>query len=313
MNHFASSLIPAKCQLFGYLLLACLLTEGADAESIVLTPPRRVGEAIDIEMTMTRERNDVGRPATKDSGTTPVRVEVLDVADKQTVIGWKLGRAKVEAPDEQVKKDLDPLLDLFAGQTIELVFDEQFTAHAIRNLDQIIQLSQRTIAALEKTLPKDQAAVVIPRVRKMFADPNTVQTVMLQKPGTYFNVYGWELDVGEPRKEEMALPSPFGGGPLPAMVTVELKPFKPTDTHYVVSYKQDLDPQGVERAIRAWVQQVAPEKYAPGAPLPKFDVRDTGEFKINKSTGWVEHAVFKRTRTHDEGSQIETYEFRKAR
>jgi hypothetical protein len=290
------------------VLILCGVTGATKAESVILTPPRKVGESINIEMTITRERNDVGRPPSKNFGTTPVRVHILDTADKQTVVGWTLGKPRVNAPQD-ITKELDPLTDLFAGQTIELVFDEHFSAHSIRNLDQMIQLSKRTLAAIEKTLPKEQSAIVIPRVRQMFADPNTVQSVMMQKPGTYFLVYGWELDPGDPRQEEMSLPNPFGGDPLSATVTIELQPHQPADTHYIVHYKQDLDPAGVERTLRATMQRIQGDKYSPDMALPKFNIQDNGEYKINKANGWVEHAAFKRTKTYDNGSQTDAYEF----
>jgi hypothetical protein len=180
----------------------------------------------------------------------------------------------------------------------------------------VIKLSQKAIDLLEQSLPKDRsAAAVIPRVREIFSNPDSVQTIMIQKPGRYFLVYGWELEPGEPREVEMSLPSPFGGEPLPAIVTIELKRFQPTDTQYVVHYKQKLDQDGVQRIIRDAAQKFAGDKLSPDRPLPKFDIDidDSGEFKINRATGWVEHALVKRATTSNDGAQIETFEFRRTK
>ena len=286
------------------------------AETLVLLPPLRIGETMNLEMTMTRERNVAGKPPTKTVGTTPVRVEVLDVTDKQTVIGWTTGKPKIEDPrlDAQNAKNVEPWMELATGQTVELVFDEEFLIHSIRNLNQVIELSKKAIDLVQQSLPKDEkAAVIVARMREMFANPDTVQNLAMQKPGRYFVVYGWELEPGKPRKVETSLPNPFGTDPLPAEVTIELKPSQPADQQYVVLYKQKLDQEGVQRIIREAVLKFAGDKLPPGQQFPKFDVDDSGEFKINKSTGWVEHALVKRATTSNDGSQTETYEFRSIR
>jgi len=294
--------------MFGYLL--CNVARG---ENLVLLPPLRVGETINLEMTMTRERNVTGQPKTKGTGTTPVRVEVLNVADEQKVIGWTTGKPKIEDArlDARIAKTIDPMLELATDQTVELVFDEEFTPRSIRNLKQVMQISQKAIDLLEKSLPKDNtSAAVIPRVREMFSNPDSVQTILIQKPGRYFLVYGWELEPGQPREVEMSLPSPFGPEPLPATVTIELKRFQSTDTQYVVLYEQRLDEKGVQRVIRDAVQKFAGDKKLLDKQIPKFDVEDRGEFKINRATGWVEHALVTRVTTSNDGSQIESFEFR---
>jgi hypothetical protein len=260
---------------------------------------------------MTRESKAAGQPAIRTTSTTTVRVEVLQVSDEQTVIGWTTGKPKLENPRlrEQLGESMDPLLALGVDQTTELVFDDEFTLHAIRNLEEVIKLSQTAIDLLQKSLPDDKSAgESIPRVREMFSNPEAVQTIFIQKPGRYFLIYGWELEAGVPREVEMGLPSPFGGEPLPAIVTIELKPFQPTDAQLLVSYKQTLDKEGVKRLIADAMKKFAGDR--PGLQVPTFDVEDSGEFKVNKETGWVEHAVVKRTTTADEGSQIEEFEFR---
>lgn len=295
------------------LLASCLIDSCASAEGIVLTPPLRVGESVNLEMLMTRERKVAGQPARKSTSTTPVRVAVLEVSDEETIIGWTTGRSKLEDPrlQEQMREGMDPLLDLGADQTIELVFDEEFTPHSIRNLHDVIELCQKAIDLLQQSLPDNKAAAeTIPRVREMFSNPEVVQSILIQKPGRYFVIYGWELEPGVTREIEMTLPSPFGGEPLPATVTIELKPFHPTDAQLLVSYKQRLDQEGVKRIIGDAMQKFAGDTPGQEPQLPTFDVEDSGEFKVNKESGWVEHALVTRTTTANEGSQVEKFEFR---
>ena len=231
-------------------------------------------------------------------------------------MGWTVGRAKIEGPrfNPQVAAATDPLIELVANQTFELVLNKEFTPTAIRNIEDIMALSQKMVDTMEKTLPDDAAkAAVIPRVREMFSNRETTQNLMLQQPGRYFLVYGWELEAGQPREVEMSLPSPFGGEPLPAKVTIELKPWQEADEHYVVTYRQDLDEPGVQRLIQDAMKKFAGDKAIPADQMPQFDVQDRGEFRVNQVTGWVDHAVVTRTSRSDGGSQIDTLEFRRTK
>jgi hypothetical protein len=292
---------------------AYFLDSYACAESVVLLLPRRIGESIDLEMTSTRERQIPGQQPTRGSSTTPVRVEVLDVADDQTIIGWSTGKPKISGDrfNKQVAKAVDPLLDLAADQTIELVFDDEFTPRSIRNIDELVRFSHKALDLMQKSLPNDEAtAAVIPRVRELFNNPESAQNIFMQKPGRYFLVYGWELEPGKPRVEEVSLPSPFGPDPLPGTVTIELKPHQPDAAHYNVLYKQEFDKEAVRQLIQSVAQRFAGDRLDPDRPLPTLDVTDEGEFKVNRHTGWIEHARVVRTSRHDQGVQIDTSDFR---
>jgi hypothetical protein len=295
------------------MVAAYLLHRSSLAEDVVLTPPLRAGASINLEMIVTRERTVAGRPPMKATATAPVRLEVLEVADDHTVIGWTPGKAELnDARLEQLMAEqFDPLLKLGADKTLELVLDEEFTPLSIRNVEQVIDTSRKAIDLIEQSLPDGEtSAAAAAGVREMFANPDSLQTIMIQKPGRYFIVYGWQLEPGEIREEEMELPSPFGGEPLPATVFIELKPFKQDDAYFVVSYSQKLDQTGVQRVMRDAMQKFANDKFPADKQLPKLDVRDDGEFKISRATGWVEQARIQRTTSSDEGSQIETFEFR---
>jgi hypothetical protein len=307
----STTALPVATAFSAVLLAHFLMSSCANAEGIVLTPPLEVGASVNLEMTMTRERKAAGQPAIRTTSITPVRVEVLQVSDEETIIGWTTGRSKLENPrlQEQLGENMDPLLALGVDQTMELVFDEEFTPHAIRNLDDMIKRCQTALDLLQESLPDDKAAAeTISRVREMFSNPEVVQGILIQKPGRYFLIYGWELEPGVPREVEMGLPSPFGGEPLPATITIELKPIQPTDAQLLVSYKQTLDKEGVKRLIADAMNKFAGDR--PGLELPTFNVEDSGEFKVNKETGWVEHALVKRTTTASEGSQVEEFECR---
>jgi hypothetical protein len=295
------------------ILLALLAAGTALSQSVVLRPPLAVGEGINLEMTATREKSVAGQPASKTVAVTQVRVEVLEVADKQTVIGWTTGRAKLEnAPlDKRMANEIEPLLDLFADQTVELVFDAEFTPRSIRNLDAMIQLSEKIIGRLQHTLRDHElAAQTIPRLREIFGKPDVLQSMIIQKPARYFLAYGWELEPGKQREVEMSIPSPLGGEPLPAVLSIELKPFQPTDNHYLVLYRQTPDHAGVQRYLRDYLRKISGDTTTPDQPLPKLDFGDSAEFKINRKTGWVEHATVRRTITSDDVTQIETVTFR---
>jgi hypothetical protein len=181
------------------------------AESVVILPPTRVGDAIDLVQTSTRERTGPGQPATKGSSITPVHLVVLASDDTETVLGWTVGRTTVEGQrfNPKTAAITDPLVDLVANQTLEIVLDEEFTPVALRNLDAIVALTKKMVDVIEQNLPDDPAkAATIPRVREMFSNADTTQTLMLQQPGRYFLAYGWELEPGLPREVDMTLPVP---------------------------------------------------------------------------------------------------------
>jgi hypothetical protein len=284
------------------------------AESVVILPPTRVGEAIELVQTSTRERTGPGQPATKGNSITPIHLEVIASNDTETVMGWTFGRTTVEGRrfNPKTAAVTDPLIDLVAGQTLEIVLDEAYTPVELRNLDDIMVLTKKMVDVMDKSLPEDPAkAAAIPRVREMFSNASTTQSIMLQQPGRYFLAYGWELEPGLPREAEMALPSPFGGEPLPAKVTVELKPIQDANEYYVVTYRQDLDQVGVERVIRETLQKLAGDKPIPPDQLPQFDVQDRGEFHIHRATGWVHQAEVTRTTRGKDVTQIDKLEFRR--
>lgn len=281
------------------------------AEGMVLDLPE-VGQSIDIVMTSTRETKRPGQAASKHSGATPIHIKVLESKGTETIVSWTFGRTRVNGKgmDEEMAARINPLLSLNEGKRLELVFDDELTLRSIRNVEEVMEMTQKSLDALVKTLPKHVSSEIVPQVREMFSNPETVVSLLIQDPGRYFLVYGWELAPGVPRREEMQLPNPFGGEPLPANMTLTLEPYQPQESQLVVKFKQELDKEAVSSFTKSMMKKAVELRKDEELELPKLEIADTATYTINRTTGWVERASVVRKSTAAGGSRTDIVEFR---
>jgi hypothetical protein len=287
------------------LLLAFVCGCAAPASPVVLRPSAQMGDSIDLEMQVSRVEKFTRDPKVTKNPAIPVQIRVID-AGKETVVEWKAGAPHInEAAGKPV---FNPASTILENQSVEVVLDESSQPTSVRNLDELMKSTATAIDQLEKSLPKDKAnEAIISHFRKSFGNPVTAERLALYRSGRYFLPYGRRLVPGEPITQQKDVPTNYSAQPLPMAITIELKRFKPTDTHYVVTYEQVVDQERLPVGMRSNGQRPGIGVLLPGSP--RFNMIEHGEFRINRATGWVEHAKVEHTVISNESTHSELIEF----
>jgi len=279
-------------------------------DPILFGPSLTKGDVIELEMTTSREQRRGDEQPLEAAVTTPVRLEVLEVADNRTVVSWTTGRSEIENADVLTRLSADPWLELTDGKTREFVFDGEYNYLELRNVEQVIKDVSEGLDTIEAQMPPDGAAFMR-QARSMWTDREWVRVMMADRPLRYFLPFGWELIPGVPRREEALLPNPFGVAALDSVVTLELMSFTADDATYTVKWGQRISAKAAKRFSTEVV-----EKLIGGEPPPEFhelpppDIRDDAEFEVDRDSGWIRVATVRRTTTLLDMSRIDTYEFR---
>lgn len=284
------------------LLVVSLGGCGEVAQPITLHAPNQIGNAIDLEMRITLVEHFTKDEKVIKYQAVPIRLEVIDI-DSGIAVEWITGSA---GPAKQPRLDL--ALIIAEDQAMEFILGKDSQPTVVQNLSELMKSAASAIDRLEESLPNDKANhALISRFRQSCGDPTSVEPLIRYRPNRYFLPYGWTLKPGQPISINRDLVTKYSESPLPTTITVELNSFTPTDQHYVVHFEQAVDQERLPASMKLNGQRGGILGLLDSSP--RFELTVEGDFKINRSTGWVEEAKVTKSVTSNEQTHREIIEF----
>lgn len=124
----------------------------------------------------------------------------------------------------------------------------------------------------------------------------------------YLFGYGWSLSDESPIEQDVALPNPFGGDPLPAVATTSFDDDPATPNLIEYRYDQALDPDSVSELIIEALTKLGLPTAEAEKQASLFDIDDTMLWSYDESRQLITKTEFKRTATMPgQGTRTEHY------
>lgn len=298
------------------VLLAVALAPAADPP-VRIAPKWAKGDKVEYEFTKARERKKADKVVQSTSGTTPITMEVLKVADEEVELGWTLGETKLNDPVQAKNPAAKAMGNIMKGRQMVFTLDPKGGVTGVKNFEELQKATDDVLDVLT-TAMKDAGAAkaeveqVKTLVKGMFANREQAEMLWLQDPGVFFFPVGEELEEGKAKETEEELPSPFGGDSFPTKRRVELTKVDAKAGTAAISVKVTFDEKAAEKILNQILKDLTKQlgKEPPNADVIKgFRVSDTAEYTVSTKTGWVEKAKYTRTTKQGDGEQVETREF----
>jgi hypothetical protein len=308
--------MPTFLRPLAVALLAAAVAPAADPPARI-SPKWAKGDKVEYEFTKGRERKKGDKVVQTTSGTTPITMEVLKVADDEIELGWTLGETKLNDPVQAKNPQAKALGNIMKGRQIVFTLDPKGGVTGVKNFEELQKATDEILDVLTTTLKeagaeKAQVDQVKALVKGMFADREQAEMLWLQDPATFFFPVGEELEEGKAKETEEELPSPFGGDSFPTRRRVELTKVDAKAGTAAISVKVTFDEKAAEKILNQVIKDLTRQlgKEPPNAEVIKgFRITDEAEYTVNTKTGWVEKAKYTRTAKQGDGEQVETREY----
>lgn len=299
------------------LLLALLWPDGVQARKNV---PREPGEVIQwvtpwregLTLRYASEDDDVsiGAGGTERSRVTAIEtIRITKARDDGFVQHWSFADSRyeqLEGGEEQealMRRVLEALPDL----VLEVDLDAAGNFAGLRNLDVLAAqlrpalrdgfsaMLESGIAAAAGSPGAAPDAGALGRGRE-FADgmvermtrPEVLGPLMAQDAAAYNDAFGAELEAGVPFEADVEIPSPLGGGSVPARVVLLMRPGPPGSDEATLDWTTRMERGRAAEVALAAVEQmygIDLHEEERGRIADGMTVVDTGHARFRRSTG----------------------------
>jgi hypothetical protein len=269
---------------------------------VALAPHWKKGEKRQYTMIKGR-RNVRGASTVSGRGTTPIRIEVLDVNEAGYLIGWTAGETTIEDPAQAANPLTRAMVDLAKDTTIALQLDRATKLLGVRNWPQLQTMARKVVDLSLQAMKKsgeDEAALAKTRqqILAMFSTRQQVETLFTRSSQVFFAPLGQEYVPGRPMEYKDRLPNPLGGDPFPTRASFTLEKVDTASDTAVVTWRQEIDPVAGAGILEKTLKDLAArlgKPVPPGKILDLVNIKDEASFTLHLSSGWPQRLTHTRT------------------
>ena len=291
--------------------------KAGDGESVALVPAFHVGDRIDMEFELSRERREPNKAPTRGGGVTLVTIRVIEVTADSAVLAFDFGQPRLTDPNAAAE-----LAQMVQGlgwpMSFEVMFDDEWSFAGLRNWQDVQRNMQKAMdvildRAAKAGLPAEQMRQARATVAGMFANRRGVESASQRDIDTYYLPWGWQLPAsGETAISDTLVTLPIGGAQIAGRMKLWLADYK-RGQQATVAVEQTLDPNAAQAAIESMLKQMAGPNNAgpPPGSIPPVNITSIGKYVVDLKTGWVTEASFERKMTMGPASQTEVRRWRR--
>ena len=266
------------------------LAATTSAQDILITPKMRAGDTFKLEISRTRE--NVPASPQDGKGSTTIDVTVLTATPEGSTIEWEFGltTGSVAGLPEALMltasdamRGMKPVIRLTPdGEVVGLVNETEVLA----KMQAAVDIIRRDL--VEKMPPANRQG--LEAILVQILSPTILLASVVRDAGTYFELNGVELAVGESVTADQMQPNPLGGESLSTKFTVRLESAT-ADTASLVTTTA-YDGEALMRATRQLLEKagnpVSPEELA---KFPAMQLVDEGRFVFDRGVGLMREVV----------------------
>jgi hypothetical protein len=293
-EHRHQRLRPCFVPLAVGCLIGFVMPLAAAAQEVTIRPNLRAGDRFTLEIA--RSREDSSRPQQNAKSRALVNVEVVSATPAGLVLDWSAAEPAGTAPTVT-----DPVVAAaeraLRGLRFRLVLDADGQFTGLANESEVLLKLESAIRAMTDGL----AAQVPPAEREAFRKfmvqvltSDTLLSSALRDVTTYFGLNGVALQVGETLESDVEMPSPLGGGALPAHVEIVMHSATPEIATLKITTR--FAPSAIGQLVQGMYQQLG--RPAPAQALDAMgavEFGDEGGYTYERATGLMRAVAVTRT------------------
>ena len=298
-------LVKITALIFIALGFACVINiETSIAEIVVeLLPHWKKGEKKSLELVKTKKRTKGSKLVFDSTTRTDCDIEIIEANNDGYLLSWTYSETKFDNPEQAQNPIVKQMSNILKGLQVVFEFDSQGYINGVQNWKEMKKKSEEVINAINKSLKEsgaDKTTVdkVCDQIAAMFSTKEQIEMMSTREAGLYFLALGKSYTLASPFEFDDVLPNPFGGEPFPSKGKLFLESHDGKKDRSIVKWKQTIPSEDATRILKKTFQDLANRL---GKPIPKegelptFDIKDSAEFTVIASSGWIEK--LKHTRT----------------
>ncbi|HEX7903558.1 MAG TPA: hypothetical protein VF487_06745 [Chitinophagaceae bacterium] len=266
------------------------------------------GEEKVIEIVRTKKTSRSGKPAPPFNFSYEAHVSILDSSKEGYTIKW------VFHLTDKFKEE-NPLLAMSMPvyEGLKMIF----TTTSVGSFKELInwqEVKDAYTSMMEQSIPKnisDSTRIIINKSNELFNSRAMVEGALIKEIQLYYAPYGGEF-TSQGIKVGTSMGNPFGGEPMPA-ITVQLLVESNADS-YTAFFSQELDSTGMDIMMKSMLKKfdIPLDSFKENEKnmLSSFQMKDSNQYKLQKSTGWISELTNERTAMMADTKQTEIFSFK---
>ena len=275
---------------FSFILIATPLF----AQDILISPKLRAGDEYRLELIRIRE--NTAQPQQNGKSRTVAKVRVLTANSEGYVIEWMFGETVIE----NAQAAADPFVAAASKAVSDIPFritlnaDGEFTglANQAEVMPKLQALVDTIIQGASARLPEDQRKAFLNFVNQLLS-PAALIASSTRDVQTYFGLNGVELAAGETAEADLQVPSPLGGGAIPAKFRVQMESATPDSSSLKTTTTYEA--AALLRMTQSLAQQagatIPPEELK---KMPPMEMSDDGKYLFDRTVGLMREVIVNR-------------------
>ncbi|MCP5003903.1 MAG: hypothetical protein GY941_08130 [Planctomycetes bacterium] len=291
--------------IFITLGFACVINiETSIAEiSVELLPHWRKGERQSLELVKTRQRIKGNKLVLDSTTRTDFNIEIIEADNKGYLLSWTHGETTFDNPEQANNPIVEQMSNILKGLQIIFEIDSRGYITGVPNWKEMKKKSDKVISAIRQSLNEtgaDKTTVdkVCDQIASMFSTKKQIEMMSTREAGLYFLALGRNYTLSSPFVYDDVLANPFGGEPFPSKAKLLMESHDREKDRSIVKWNQTIPTEDATRILKKTFQDLA-DRFGKPMPkedeLPKFDIKDSAEFTVRASSGWIEKLKHIRT------------------
>jgi len=166
---------------------------------------------------------------------------------------------------------------------------------------------------MELSLPQKKdsmASAALESAKRMFNSREMVEASMIKEIQLFHFPYGYKFTTTQV-SAYTTLPNPLGGDPYPAIQTYQVHGLHPGKDTFTLIYNMRIDKVNTRNMLEAILKKMdikgEQEKQAMKEKYDSFDLQDSSQYNLFRSSGWIRSLNYKRNVVMTGNSQYDIY------
>jgi len=268
---------------------------------ITLVPAWKVGDSYRIEHLKQREEIRRGQRLPRRTSSSLMKIEVLESTGSGYVLAATLTEADMSnfaAPDQGGAEATAIFTELFKGETIEFVTNEDGVPVGLRNKDEVVALMRDAMdQVLPLRVPDPEQQQKARAMMTQMMTPDVIEALLSKDMVIFYGLLGGIYQGGPAQAYDLAMQFPFSQEMVDAKLHVLLRRIDDGDGTVHISTQGIPDAAHLKRVMEKWfkgVVQAQGGSLPRGFQFPEFTMQDTTHYVVDRNRTLPTEVTFER-------------------
>lgn len=285
--------------LIGVCTFGCAAQNVLDNNRATVVAYWKKGDARTYKLTRTKtgKRNE--------TSSVNLNMKVLSATDTGYVVECIYRDARLlsaRPEDPQAAMLVDQLIQASEGLRVVVNTSETGMLGEVTNVAEVKRHSDRILQAVANFIVDENDRKVLIEALSKLISVEALMEIAEEDLGYLLYPFGIEYALNEPAQVDIELPSPIGGTPLPAKLSITMTKLDAKSEAAVIEMNQRIDPAGLSSWVTRLVEQMgksmsASERGQMEQVMRSMEINDQARFEVDLKGAWLAKATHARVVT----------------